>query len=57
MLVNYRTPEGIEAQCEGCCPSHGRSLRAGRRRAKQALRQTLRRRELRTYFKEIDRDR
>jgi len=57
MLVNGKSPEAIEVQCEGVCPSHGKSLRPGRRRAKQALRQTLRRRELRTYFKEIDRDR
>ena len=56
MLVNNRSAEGIEAQCEGVCPAHGRSLRPGRRRAKQALKQTLRQRELRSYFAEIARE-
>ena len=56
MLVNNRTPEGVEAQCEGVCPAHGKSLRPGRRRAKQALKQGLRRRELRAYFAEIARE-
>ena len=53
MLVNYRSPEGIEAQCEGVCPAHSRSRRPGRRRAKQAIRQTLRRREARAWRAEV----
>jgi hypothetical protein len=52
MLVNWKTPEGIEAQCEGTCPAHGRSLRAGRRRTRQALKQTLKRREDRAWRRE-----
>jgi hypothetical protein len=56
MLVNAKTPEGIEVVCEGCCPAHGKSLRPGRRRARQALKQTLKRREERAYRREAERD-
>ena len=52
MLVNYRTPEGIEAQCEGVCAAHRKSGRPGRRRAKQALKQTIKRREERAWRKD-----
>ena len=53
MLVNGKSPEGIEAVCEGCCPAHSSSVRKLHRATKRSIKHTLKRREARTWKKEL----